>query len=167
MDRALIDCTAKNRSFLNFSILKVVEKLKYYDSNMDSQNWKEIGSDGWNYVQSLMFDRSKLWIRCSSSITSRWTRPSSFVYWKNDVRVGSMCNLVNQVKAWCSLGCLSSIANRWTCSNLFHVQKNMFEFVVWCSIEWYSTHHLKLDMAILWIFKLNFFFYIFMLPPSW
>ena len=30
MDRALIDCTAKNRSFLNFSLLTVFENLKHF-----------------------------------------------------------------------------------------------------------------------------------------
>ena len=41
-----------------------------------------------------MFDRSKQKIGCSSSITNRRTRSSSF-----DVRVSSMSNLVNVVKA--------------------------------------------------------------------
>ena len=58
-----------------------------------------IYSDGSNNVRSSMFDRSKPKIGCSSSITIRWTRSSSFDVRKNDVRVSSMSNLVNIVRA--------------------------------------------------------------------
>ena len=47
-------------------------------------------SDGPNNVRSSMFDRSKPKIWCSSSITRRGTRSSSFDVRKNDVRVSSM-----------------------------------------------------------------------------
>ena len=50
-------------------------------------------------LRSSMFDRSKPKIGCSSSITKRWTRSSLFDVRKNDVRVCSMSNLGNLVKA--------------------------------------------------------------------
>ena len=94
-------------------------------------------SDGWNYVRNSMFDRSKPKIECSRSITKRWTHSSLFDVRKNDGRVSSMNNLINQVKAfkvWYSISirnkpkfrCSSSIINRWTCSSFFNVQKMMF-----------------------------------------
>ena len=106
-------------------------------------------SDESNYVQSSMFDRSKAKIGCSSSISNKWTRSSSFDVRKNDVRVSSMSNLVNLVKALLGsmfvrskpkIGCSSSITNRWTRSSSFDVRKMMFEFDR-CSIKWCSTHH--------------------------
>ena len=72
-------------------------------------------------------------IRCSSSITKRWSRLSSSDVWKNDVRVSSMSNLVNIEKVPLSLmfvhskpkiGCSSSITDRWTSSSLLDVWKN-------------------------------------------
>ena len=51
-------------------------------------------SDGSNYVRSSMFDRSKAKIGCSSSISNKWTRSSSFDVWKNDVQASPMSNLV-------------------------------------------------------------------------
>ena len=62
----------------------------------ENQNFL-IYSDGSNNVQSSMFDRSKPKIGCS--ITIRWTRSSSFDVRKNDVRVSSMSDLGNVVKA--------------------------------------------------------------------
>ena len=59
----------------------------------------ETSSDGSNNVRSSMFDLSMPKIGCSSSITIRWTRSSLFDVRKNDVRVSSMSNLGNLVKA--------------------------------------------------------------------
>ena len=56
-------------------------------------------SNGSNNIWSLMFDRLKPKIGCSSSITIRWTRSSSFDVQKKGVRVSSMSNLANLVKA--------------------------------------------------------------------
>ena len=56
-------------------------------------------SDGSNNVRSSMIDRSKPKIGCSSSITNRLSRSSSFDVRKSDVRVSSKSNLVNPVKA--------------------------------------------------------------------
>ena len=46
-----------------------------------------------------MFDRSKPKIECSSAITNRGTRSSVFDVLKSDVRVSSMSNSINIVKA--------------------------------------------------------------------
>ena len=56
-------------------------------------------SDGSNNVRRSMFDRSKPKIGCSSLITNRWTRSSSFDVRKSDVGVSSKSDLVNLVKA--------------------------------------------------------------------
>ena len=56
-------------------------------------------SDRLNYVRSLMFDRSKPKMGCSSSITNKKTCLGLVDVRKNDVRVSSMSNLVNVVKA--------------------------------------------------------------------
>ena len=106
-------------------------------------------SDGSNYVRSSMLDRLKPKIGCLSLISKRWTCSSQFNVQKNDVRVCSISNLLNLVKALlgsildCSkpkLGCLSLIKNRRTRSSSFDVPKIMFEFFR-CSIKWCSTHH--------------------------
>ena len=79
-----------------------------------------------------MFDRSKPKIGCSSSITIRWTRLSSFDVRKNDVRVSSMSNLVNVVKT--VLGSKFDVRSFEAKNRVFefdHQQMNMFEFV-WC-----------------------------------
>ena len=113
-------------------------------------------SDGSNYVWSSMFDRSKPKIGCLSSITNRWTRSCSLDVRKSDIRVSSMSNLVNIVKALlgskfdCSkpkIGCSSSITNKWTHSSSFDVRKMMFEFDR-CSIKWCSTNHSAASLAI-------------------
>ena len=52
-----------------------------------------------NYAWSSMFNGLNPEIGCSSSITKRWTRSSSFDVRKTDVRVCSLSNLVNLVKA--------------------------------------------------------------------
>ena len=93
-------------------------------------------SDGSINVQSSMFDRSKPKIGCLSLIANRWTHLNSFKVRKNDVRVSSISNLVDLVKALLGLKfdhlkpkirCSSSITNWWTCSSLFDVQKMMFD----------------------------------------
>ena len=52
--------------------------LKFYYSLWKSTNKQGKISDWSNYVQSLMFDRSKPKIGCSSSITNWWTYFSLF-----------------------------------------------------------------------------------------
>ena len=87
-------------------------------------------SDGSKNVRSLMFDRLKPKIGCSSSITIRWTRSSSFDVRKNDVRVSSMSDLVNVVKAL--LGSKFDVRSFEAKSRVFefdHQLMNMFEFV--------------------------------------
>ena len=45
-------------------------------------NYKEMNiSNGFNYIQSSMFDHSKPKLGCSSLITKRWTHLSSFDVW--------------------------------------------------------------------------------------
>ena len=89
-----------------------------------------IFSDGSNNVRSSMFDRSKAKIWCSSSITIRWTRSSSFDVRKNDVRVSSMSNLVNVVKT--VLGSKFDVRSFEAKNRVFefyYQQMNTFEFV--------------------------------------
>ena len=87
-------------------------------------------SDGSNNVRSSMFDRSKPKIGCSSSITNRWTRSSSFDVRKNDVRDSLKSNLVNLVKAL--LGSKFDVRSFEAKNRVFefvHQQMNTFEFV--------------------------------------
>ena len=66
--------------------------------NSMKNSWKcKIANDGSNNVRSLMFDRSKPKIRCSSSITNRWTRSSLF-----NVRK-MMFEFIRCTIKWCSI----------------------------------------------------------------
>ena len=87
-------------------------------------------SDGSNYVRSSMFDCSKHKRGCSSLITQKWTRSSSFNVRKNDVRVCSISNLVNLVKAL--LDSKFDVRSFEAKNREFdHQQMNTYEFV-WC-----------------------------------
>ena len=77
-----------------------------------------------------MFDLSKPKIGCSSSITNELTRSSLFDVPKNDIRVSSMSNLVNLVKAL--LGSKFDVQPFEAKNRVFefdHQQMNTFEFV--------------------------------------
>ena len=78
-----------------------------------------------------VFDRLKPKIGCS--ITIRWTCSSSIDVRKNDVRVSSMCDLVNVVKAL--LGSKFDVRVRSPTNEHVRVH-SMFEKMMFESVRW-------------------------------
>ena len=119
-----------NVTFLGCTIALRSRRRKVLQSNFVVMGRTKLSSKF--YV--LLFEAKN---GCSSLITKRLTRSSSFDVWKTNVWVCSISNLVNLVKVLLNLkfdhlkpkvGCSSSITNRWTRSSLFNVGKLMFEF---------------------------------------
>ena len=84
-------CTPKKK--------KITHILVSVGTSLELAIFHVLNSEGSNYVQNSMVDCSKPKIAYSSLITKRWTLLNSFDVQKNNVRVISISDLVNLVKA--------------------------------------------------------------------
>ena len=112
--------------------------MQHFEIKIVNQNRNSVGS---NNVRSSMFEAqcSKPKIGCLSSITNIWTLSSLLDVGKNDVRVSSMSNLVNLVKAL--LGSKFDVQSLKAKNRVFeidHQKMNTLEFVG-CSKKWCSS----------------------------